>query len=125
MTFDNSDEQPVWQPSEGQPGSDTMPPGAEPTTSADRLALIAITVSVTVVLSCIPFFNCLAPLAPLIIGGIALSKAKQAANPDRARTYGWIATGIGIVIVIVVIIGIIAYGAMFMTMFNEMENQMR
>jgi Na+-driven multidrug efflux pump len=55
------------------------------------------------------------------VGIIALTQAKNAANPDRARTYGWVATGIGIFILLAVIVVIFLYGAMFMSAMNQME----
>lgn len=93
--------------------------GGERTTNGDRWALIALAVSLTVVLvSCVPGFSC---LAPLVVGIIALTQAKDAANPERARTYGWIATGIGIVILILVAVIVALYGAIIIAAINDAQ----
>lgn len=110
------DNPPPQQPSWTPPGYTTVPSDAEPTTAGDRWALIALAVSATVLLSCIPGFTC---LAPLVGGIIALVQAKNAANPSRARTYGWIATGIGIVIVLGAIAIIALYGTIIATFMND------
>ncbi len=103
----------TWSPPGGASGI-----GAEQTSSADRWALIAVTTAAVIVLSmCVPGFSC---LAPLIAGVIALTQAKNAVNPDRARTYGWIATGIGIAMLLVILGFIVLYGAAFMAMLSEM-----
>jgi hypothetical protein len=109
--------QPEWTPPGLQPGYTTVPADAQPTTGGDRWGLIALTVSLSVILtSCIPGFAC---LAPLIVGIIALVQAKTAIDPSRARMYGWIATGIGILFLLV-FVGIIAlYGALFAQLMND------
>src|SRR5262245_65771651 len=97
MSAYEPNQQQPWTPPAPQ-GYTTVPADAQPTTGGDRWALIALAVSISVVLSsCIPGFAC---LAPLIVGIIALAQAKNAVDPSRARTYGWIATGIGIVILL-------------------------
>jgi hypothetical protein len=94
-----------------------VPAGGEVITGGDRWALIALAVSLTVIGSCvIPGFSC---LAPLIAGIVALVQAKNAANPSRARTYGWIATGIGIVILLAIIALVALYGALFFRLVND------
>src|SRR5262245_23934596 len=104
-SYDPGQQQPAWTPTQTPPGYTTVPSDAQPTASGDRWALIALTVSISVILSsCIPGFVC---LAPLIAGIIALVQAKNAVDPSRARMYGWVATGIGILI-LVVAIGFIA-----------------
>jgi hypothetical protein len=117
--YDPNQQQPAWTPT--PEGYTTVPSDAQPTTNGDRWALIALAVSLTVVLSCVPVLNCLAPLAPLVVGIIALVQAKNAVDPNRARTYGWIATGIGILILVVAIVGIAAYGALFAQLLNSPE----
>src|SRR5690349_10875433 len=99
MAIYDPNQQPVWNPPVDQPTPSVAPGVAQPTTGGDRWALIALTASLTVIGSCIiPGFAC---LAPLIIGIVALVQAKYAIDPRRARTYGWIATGIGIFILLV------------------------
>jgi Na+/proline symporter len=114
--YDPNQQQPAWTPPPVAPGTTTVPADAQPATGADRWALIALAVSVTVLLSCIPGFSC---LAPLVAGVIALTQARQAANPDRARTYGWIATAIGILILLFAIAAVILYGALLARFANE------
>jgi len=114
--YDPNQQQTAWTPPAPGPGYTSVPADAEPTTGADRWALIALAVSLTVVLSCIPGLNC---LAPLVVGIVALVQAKNAVNPSRARTYGWIATGIGILILTAAIVGVVAYGALVAQMLNN------
>jgi len=72
-----------------------------------------------VLFSCVPGLNCLAFLAPLVVGIIALVQAKNAVDPSRARLYGWVATGIGILLLLVVV-GIIAiYGAVVARIISD------
>jgi Na+-driven multidrug efflux pump len=120
MSVYDPNQQPAWTPPPAAPqGYTTVPADAQPTTGGDRWALIALAVSISVVLSsCIPGFAC---LAPLIVGIIALVQAKNAVDPSRARTYGWIATGIGIVILLLAIGVIALYGALFAQIFNNPE----
>jgi hypothetical protein len=114
--YDPNQQQPAWTPPAPQ-GYTTVPTDAQPSTGGDRWALIALAVSLTVILtSCIPGFAC---LAPLIVGIIALVQAKNAVDPSRARTYGWIATGIGIVILLIGIGFIAVYGALISQMLND------
>lgn len=114
--------QPEWKPADISAGNAALPPGTEPTTSADRWALIAMTVTATLVLSmCLPGFSC---LAPLVVGVIALLQAKEAANPERARMYGWIATGVGGLMLLAIIVGVVLYGALIVAVINEAQNTM-
>lgn len=119
MAIYDPNPQPEWTPPAPQPGYTSVPADAQPTTAGDRWGLIALAVSLTVLLSCVPGLNCLAFLAPLVVGIIALVQAKNAADPRRARTYAWIATGIGIAILLVVVAAIVAYGALIAQMFNN------
>lgn len=112
--YDDPNKQPAWA-SDYTSGT---PTSTESTNSADRWALIALAVSLTVVLSCVPGFTC---LAPLIVGIVALMQARNAANPDRARTYGWIATGIGIVILLAGLVIITLYGAAILAALGELQ----
>jgi hypothetical protein len=119
MSAYDSNQPPAWTPTQTPPGYTTVPTDAQPTTGGDRWALIALAVSLTTLLACVPGLNCLVFLAPLVVGIIALVQAKTAADPSRARLYGWIATGIGIVIIII-LIGIVAlYGALFARIMND------
>ena len=119
--YDPNQPQPTWTPPSDTPGYAPAPTETQPTTGGDRWALIALAVSLTVLLSCVPGLNCLAPLAPLIIGIIALVQAKNAVDPGRARTYGWIATGIGIFILVIGIGVVVAYGAFIASFINSPE----
>ena len=116
-SYDPNQQQPAWTPT--PEGYTTVPSDAQPTTGGDRWALIALAVSLSVVLSsCIPGFAC---LAPLVVGIIALVQAKNAVAPSRARTYGWIATGIGILILVVAVGAIAVYGALIAQLMNSPE----
>jgi hypothetical protein len=114
--YDPNQQQPGWTPPATTPGYTTVPADSQPATGGDRWALIALAVSLTVLLSCVPGFTC---LAPLVAGIVALTQVKNAANPDRARMYGWIATGIGIVILLGVVAIIGLYGALFARLMND------
>jgi hypothetical protein len=116
MSVYDPNQQPAWTPPAPQ-GYTTVPADSQPTTSGDRWALIALAVSLSVILtSCIPGFAC---LAPLVVGVIALAQAKNAVDPNRARTYGWIATGIGIIILLIGISAIALYGALISQLIND------
>jgi hypothetical protein len=118
MSVYDPNQQPAWTPP-APAGYADAPVDARPTTGGDRWALIALAVSLSVILtSCIPGFAC---LAPLVVGIIALVQAKTAADPGRARTYGWVATGIGIFILVVGIGAIVAYGALIASVINSPE----
>jgi hypothetical protein len=119
MAIYDPNQQQSWTPPVPQPGYVPVPSDSQPTTGADRWALIALAVSLTVLLSCVPGLNCLAFLAPLVVGIIALVQAKNAVDPSRARMYGWIATGIGILILLVVVGIIAAYGALVLRLVND------
>jgi hypothetical protein len=116
MAVYDPNQQQNWTPPAPQPGYATVPADATPTTGADRWALVALAVSLTVLLSCVPGLSC---LAPLVVGIIALVQAKNAADHSRARTYGWIATGIGIVIMLVAVVVIAGYGALIARIVND------
>jgi hypothetical protein len=117
MSVYDPNQQPAWTPP--PEGYAPAPADAQPTTGGDRWALIALAVSLSVVLTaCIPGFAC---LAPLVVGIIALVQAKTAADASRARTYGWIATGIGIFILVVGVGAVIAYGALIASIINNPE----
>lgn len=113
-------QQPQYTP---PPGFSTVPPvNAQPGSNADRWGLIAITVAVMTLLSCVPGLNCIAPFAPLVAGIIALNQAKNAANPERVRLYGWISTGLGILIVVGIIVIVALYGAVIISTINQTRN---
>lgn len=89
---DDADKEPAWKH-----------PGAEPIASADKWALVALAASLAMLIGQIPVVNCLmTPLLTLIVGGVALTRAKEATNLHRARRYGWIATGIGLLEVVII-----------------------
>lgn len=93
--------------------------------SADRWALIALAVSLSVLGSCIiPGFGC---LAPLVLGIVALVQAKTAVDPKRTRLYGWVAVGIGIVIMLFFIGIVIFYVMMIGSLINNpsFQNNLR
>ena len=119
MAIYDPNPQPEWTPPAPQPGYTTVPADVQPASGGDRWALIALAVSLTVLLSCIPGLNCLAFMAPLVVGIIALVQAKNAVNPSRARLYGWIATAIGIVLLLVVVGIVIVYGAVVARMISD------
>jgi len=105
----------VWSPSSGSGGTADAA-GAETSTGADKVALIALTTTVVVVLGmCIPGGGCLLPFAPLVIGIMAVVQSKNAANPNRSRTYGWISIIAGLIPLIVFIVIAILYGGMIIT----------
>ena len=117
MAIYDPNQQSEWTPPAPQPGYTAVPADAQPTTGGDRWGLIALAVSLTVIGSCvIPGFSC---LAPLIVGIIALVQAKTAVDPSRARLYGWIATGIGIVFLLLVVGIIAAYGALIARLMSD------
>jgi hypothetical protein len=117
MAIYDPNQQPEWTPPVAQPGYTSVPADAQPMTGGDRWALVALAVSLSVIGSCvIPGFGC---LAPLIVGIIALVQAKTAVDPSRARMYGWIATGIGILTLVVVIGIIAAYGALIARLMSD------
>jgi len=117
MAIYDPNPQPEWIPPAQQPGYGAVPPDAQPMTGGDRRGLVALAVSLSVIGSCvIPGFGC---LAPLIVGIIALVQAKTAVDPSRARLYGWIATGIGILTLLVVVGIIAAYGALVARLMSD------
>lgn len=93
-----------------------------PTASGDRWALVAITVVAMTLLSCVPGLNCLSPLVPLIVGVMTLMRANTAVDPQRARTFGWIATALGGLILLAAIAIAIFYGAAIISVMNEIQN---
>jgi hypothetical protein len=117
MSIYEPNQQPEWSPPAQQPGYTSVPADAQPMTGGDRWALVALAVSLSVIGSCvIPGFGC---LAPLIVGIIALVQAKTAVDPSRARLYGWIATGIGIITMLLVVGVIAAYGALIARIMSD------
>jgi Na+-driven multidrug efflux pump len=111
----------VWSPSSGSGGTADAA-GAETSTGADKVALIALTTTVVVVLGmCIPGGGCLLPFAPLVIGIMAVVQSKNAANPDRSRTYGWISIIAGLIPMIVFIVIAILYGGVIIAAITSGE----
>jgi len=123
MSYDPYQQQQAWTPP-GGPTGNPVPPGAELTTGADRWALVAFVISMIMVLSCIPGVSCLIPLAPLVTGIVALMQAKNAGNPSRARTYGWIATIIGALVLIAFVALVVLYGAVIMAAVNDAQRNL-
>ena len=117
MAIYDPNQQPAWNPPVDLPNA---PAGEmQPTTGGDRWAIAALAIAATTLISCIPLVNCLAPLVPLVVGIITLTKAKTAVDPSKARLYGWLATGLGIVFLLA-IIGIVAlYGTLIATLMND------
>src|SRR5262245_19724532 len=116
MAVYDPNQQPAWNPPVDLPNP---PPGETlPTTGGDRWAIAALAIAATTLISCIPLVNCLAPLVPLVVGIITLTKAKTAIDPSKARLYGWLATGLGIVLLLAVVALIALYGTLFATLMN-------
>jgi hypothetical protein len=124
-TYDpNQQQQPAWTPPpvpESYTASGGLAGTAQTTLVGDRWAIAALAVVVTTLICCVPLVNCVAPFVPLVVGIITLTKAKEAADPSKARLYGWLATGLGILFVLAVI-GIIAlYGSIVASLMNSPE----
>jgi hypothetical protein len=118
MAIYDPNQQPVWNPPVDQPRP-TAGDEPQPTTGGDRWAIAALAVAATTLVSCIPILNCLAPFVPLVVGIITLTKAKTAVDPSKARLYGWLATGLG-ALVLLVVLGLLAlYGTLFATLMND------
>lgn len=95
----------------------------QPTAEGDRWGIAAMAVVFTTLISCIPGLNCLAPFVPLVVGIITLTKARNAVDPNKARLYGWLATGLGIITILGIIILIVLYGALISQVMNNPEFQ--
>src|SRR5690349_19488195 len=119
MAIYDPNQQPVWNPPVDVPQPGPIPSEPRPTTGGDRWAIAALAIAATTLISCIPLVNCLAPLVPLVVGIVTLTKAKTAIDPSKARLYGWLATGVGIVILLGVIGLIALYGTLFATLMND------
>ena len=117
MAIYDPNQQPTWNPPVDLPS--TTPGEMQPTTGGDRWAIAALAIAATTLISCIPLVNCLAPLVPLVVGIITLTKAKTAVDQSRARLYGWLATGLGIVFLLAIIALIALYGTLIATLMND------
>lgn len=117
-TYDPN-QQASWQPPATPPGYTSVPADSQPAASGDRWAIAALAVVATTLIGCVPGLNCLAPLVPLVVGIITLTKAKTAVDPSKARLYGWLATGLGILVLLAVVVVIVAYGAIFASLMND------
>ena len=117
MAIYDPNQQPAWNPPVDLPSA--TPGEVQPTTGGDRWAIAALAIAATTLISCIPLVNCLAPLVPLVVGIITLTKAKTAVDPSKARLYGWLATGLGIVFLLVIIALIALYGTLIATLMND------
>jgi hypothetical protein len=83
--------------SEPAPAAPALAPGAYLANQHDTTALVAAIVGVLTLVLCgtgNQALYCL-PLAALVLGLLALSSARQAANPSRARTLSWVGIGTG------------------------------
>lgn len=111
-----------------QPPAPNYPAGTtetQPAASGDRWAIAALAIVVSTLIGCIPGLNCLAPLVPLIVGIVTLTKAKNAVDPSRARLYGWLAVALG-GLFLLALIGIIGlYGTLIARMLNDPSFQDR
>lgn len=99
----------------------TMPGETQTVTQGDRWGIAALAVFVTALISCIPLVNCLAPFVPLVVGIMTLTKAKTAVNPQNARLYGWLATGLGIVYLLGIVVILVVYGSLIVNAINNPE----
>jgi hypothetical protein len=117
MAVYDPNQQPAWNPPVDLPSP--TPGEAQPTTGGDRWAIAALAIATTTLISCIPLVNCLTPLVPLVVGIITLTKAKTAIDPSKARLYGWLATGLGIVFLLAAIALIALYGTLIATLMND------
>ena len=127
MAVYDPNQQPVWNPPVDTPSYTAGSSESQTTTIGDRWAIAALAVVATTLISCIPIVNCLAPFVPLVVGIITLTKAKTAIDPSKARLYGWLATGLGIVILLLVVGLLALYGTLFATLMNDpnFRNQLR
>jgi hypothetical protein len=117
MAVYDPNQQPAWNPPVDLPSP--TPGETQPTTGGDRWAIAALAIATTTLISCIPLVNCLTPLVPLVVGIITLTKAKTAIDPSKARLYGWLATGLGIVFLLAAIALIALYGTLIATLMND------
>jgi len=117
MAIYDPNQQPAWNPPVDLPSPTSGE--VQPTTGGDRWAIAALAIAATTLISCIPFVNCLAPLVPLVVGIITLTKAKTAIDPSKARLYGWLATGLGIVFLLAIVALIALYGTLIATLMND------
>lgn len=99
----------------------------------DQLAVVALIGSIAVLvfylpLSCIPCLGTLIiiPLTfvPLGLGIATLLQAHKAAEPGRARTYGWIATALGILL-IALIVALIVAAVLFDYQMNQLPIELQ
>ncbi|HEU4328551.1 MAG TPA: hypothetical protein VFS21_35765 [Roseiflexaceae bacterium] len=95
------------------------PADTRPMANGDRWGLIAVTIAVMTLLSCVPGGTC---LAPLVAGIVALTQVKNAVDPSKVRTYGWIATGVGIAVILIGLVAIVGYGAFIASLMEQVQN---
>jgi len=117
MAIYDPNQQPAWNPPVDLPSS--TPGEVQPTTGGDRWAIAALAIAATTLISCIPLVNCLTPLVPLVVGIITLTKARTAIDPSKARLYGWLATGLGVVFLLGIVAVIALYGTLIATLMND------
>lgn len=123
MAIYDPGQQQRWEPP--APGYTSVPTDAQPAASGDRWAIAALAIVGSTVIGCIPGLNCLAPLVPLIVGIVTLTKAKNAVDPSKARLYGWLAVGLGTLFMLGLIAIIAVYGTFIATMLNDPSFQDR
>ncbi|HNP71466.1 MAG TPA: hypothetical protein PLO33_04770 [Kouleothrix sp.] len=119
MAIYDPGQQPSWNPPVDQPAPGAAQSEPQLTTSGDRWAIAALAIVGTSLISCIPGLNCLAPLVPLIVGIVTLTKAKTAVDPSRARLYGWLAVGLGSLFLLALISIIALYGTIFAALMRD------
>jgi len=119
MAVYDPNQQPSWNPPGNMPSYSAGTSESQPTTIGDRWGIAALAIFITTLISCVPILNCLAPFVPLVVGIITLTKAKSAIDPSKARLYGWLATGLGILLLLVVVGLIAVYGAFFAALVND------
>ncbi|NJN67872.1 MAG: hypothetical protein HC884_14755, partial [Chloroflexaceae bacterium] len=107
----------------GWEGRPTCPPGRRHPPGRIKLALIALTTTILVVLQFCTggIASCLIPFAPLVMGIVAVVQSKNAANPDRARTYGWISVIAGSLPIIIFIVIMVIYGGAIIAAISSGE----
>ncbi|HEX6289266.1 MAG TPA: hypothetical protein VFZ66_08755 [Herpetosiphonaceae bacterium] len=113
-----------------EPPSYTVPPASSNLPARyvgnqkDMMAFIAMVAGAGLLAtSCIPGFSCILPIFALVGGIIGLRGADQAVDPNRTRTYSWVAIISGALILLFFIAIAVFYGAIIIAAFQEAANQ--